>query len=58
MFLALAIVYLLWPIDLAPDLIPFFGWLDDIGFGTIALWYLSRTARNYSELKASDKEKR
>lgn len=27
---ALAIIYLLSPIDLIPDVIPFFGWLDDL----------------------------
>ncbi len=45
--LALAVVYLLWPVDLVPDLIPFLGWLDDLGAGALALWYLSRTAQRY-----------
>lgn len=54
--LALAVVYLIWPVDLAPDLIPFLGWLDDLGFGSLALWYLSRTAGKY--LKNQDLKKK
>lgn len=45
--LVAAIIYLLWPIDLVPDFIPVLGWLDDIGVGSLALWYLSRAAKNY-----------
>ncbi len=45
--LVLAVVYLLWPVDLVPDLIPVLGWLDDLGAGALALWYLSHTAKRY-----------
>lgn len=45
--LALAVAYLLWPIDLMPDFIPVVGWFDDLGLGTVALWYLSHVAKNY-----------
>lgn len=54
--LALAIVYLIWPVDLAPDLIPILGWLDDLGLGALAVWYVSRTAKNYSSLQDSKKD--
>lgn len=26
----IALLYVLWPIDLVPDLIPVIGWLDDV----------------------------
>ncbi len=55
--LVLAALYLLWPVDLAPDLIPFFGWLDDLGFGTIAIWYVSRAAKQYRQLPDSNKKR-
>ncbi len=55
---ALAVLYLIWPVDLAPDLIPFLGWLDDLGFGSLALWYLSRTAGKYIEEQNAKKEKK
>jgi len=45
--LLVAVLYLIWPVDFAPDLIPFLGWLDDLGLGAIAAWYVTRTARTY-----------
>lgn len=48
-FLVFAVIYLVWPIDLVPDLIPFLGWLDDLGFGALAVWYVARTASQYIE---------
>lgn len=50
--LALAVAYLLWPIDLVPDFIPFLGLFDDLGLGTLAIWYLSHVAGN--SLKGKD----
>lgn len=38
--IGLALVYLVWPLDLMPDLAPLIGWLDDIGFVGLATWYL------------------
>jgi uncharacterized membrane protein YkvA (DUF1232 family) len=38
--LVLALLYLLWPIDFFPDIAPFLGWLDDLGFGALAVGYL------------------
>ncbi len=43
----LAILYLIWPIDLIPDLMPIFGWLDDIGFTALAVWYLLTSVNKY-----------
>ena len=34
--------YVVWPIDLIPDAVPFFGWLDDIGVLLAARVALSR----------------
>ena len=47
----LAIVYLVWPIDLIPDFAPILGWLDDIGVTAIAITYLLYTANRYEQKK-------
>jgi uncharacterized membrane protein YkvA (DUF1232 family) len=36
-FLTIAIIYILSPIDIVPDFLPFLGWLDDFAVGAIAL---------------------
>jgi uncharacterized membrane protein YkvA (DUF1232 family) len=44
-FLALALIYTLWPADLIPDFIPVLGWMDDVGILGIAamqLWAARR----------------
>lgn len=38
--LVFALLYLLWPIDLFPDIAPLIGWLDDLGLGALAVGYL------------------
>ncbi len=45
----LSLVYLVFPIDAIPDLIPVVGYLDDLGFIGVATWYLLRTVRRYQE---------
>ena len=42
-----AVAYLLWPIDALPDVVPLVGWLDDLGLGTLAIWYLGRKTSAY-----------
>lgn len=42
----LALLYVLWPADLVPD-IPIIGWLDDAGIVFLAGLYLSRKAKKY-----------
>jgi len=34
----LALVYVVWPFDLVPDVIPVLGWLDDLVIGPLLLW--------------------
>lgn len=46
-----AIVYLIWPIDLIPDFAPIIGWLDDIGITTLAAAYLLYASNRYLEDK-------
>ncbi|MBX3444477.1 MAG: DUF1232 domain-containing protein [Planctomyces sp.] len=47
LFLGLAILYTLWPIDFIPDAIPLLGWLDDglvLWLGLRAAWARRSTA--------------
>jgi len=32
--------YIIWPIDLIPDIIPVIGWVDDVFAGLVALFAL------------------
>lgn len=50
MFLA-AIGYVVWPLDLIPD-VPIFGWFDDIGLFGIASAFLLSAIRPYRTDKA------
>ena len=38
----LAVLYTILPVDLVPDVIPIFGWLDDVGFLTLAFGLIGR----------------
>jgi uncharacterized membrane protein YkvA (DUF1232 family) len=44
---ALAVLYVMVPVDALPDLLPLLGWLDDVGVAALALAYLLRTIRPY-----------
>lgn len=37
---ALAIIYIISPIDIIPDAAPIIGWLDDLGIGVFAVRYI------------------
>jgi len=51
-FVLVTIAYVLWPIDLIPDVAPVVGWLDDLGLATVAMLYLTRVAAKYRETPA------
>lgn len=53
----LAIVYLIWPIDLIPDLAPILGWLDDIGITALAVAYLIHATSAFMEKQKDDRSK-
>ena len=42
-----ALIYFIVPIDTIPDLVPFFGYLDDLGVITALLKYLGSELTNY-----------
>ncbi|MFA6161663.1 MAG: DUF1232 domain-containing protein [Patescibacteria group bacterium] len=47
--IVVAILYLIWPIDLLPDIAPILGWLDDIGITSLAIAYLLHASGQYSK---------
>ena len=38
----LALVYVVWPFDVVPDVIPVLGWLDDLTIGPLLIWAASK----------------
>jgi uncharacterized membrane protein YkvA (DUF1232 family) len=54
----LAVLYLLWPVDLLPDFAPFIGWLDDIGFVGLASWYLIHATNRYLDAREAKRLER
>lgn len=49
--IVVAVLYLIWPIDLIPDFAPIIGWLDDIGITALAIAYLVHASRLYLRQK-------
>ena len=41
-FAILALVYVVWPFDVVPDVIPVLGWLDDLVVGPLLMWLAAR----------------
>ena len=46
---ALTVLYVVFPIDAVPDLVPVWGWLDDLGVVTLAMDFLSWAVAPYDE---------
>lgn len=45
----LALIYVAFPFDLLPDILPVIGWLDDLGMFAFASWYLWRVGAFYGQ---------
>jgi uncharacterized membrane protein YkvA (DUF1232 family) len=53
LFVLAAVVYVICPIDLIPD-VPLVGWLDDLGVASIAAAFLSRVIGRYREMPGQE----
>jgi uncharacterized membrane protein YkvA (DUF1232 family) len=47
----LAVFYIVLPVDLVPDLVPVFGWLDDLGVTAAVITYVAAQAAKHTRLK-------
>lgn len=54
LLIIISIIYLIWPLDLLPDIAPILGWLDDIGFVGFAIWYLRGKVEEWKAKQRSD----
>ena len=45
----LAALYVILPVDAVPEVVPVFGWLDDLGVAALAVAFLLRTVREYED---------
>ena len=51
--LLFAMAYVIWPLDLIPDLLPLITWLDDAGVASAAIAYAAASVQRH----ASEREK-
>jgi len=54
LFVFFTVAYIVWPLDLIPDVAPVVGWLDDVGVATVALAYLARVASRYRSERTAE----
>lgn len=45
----LAVLYVVMPLDAVPDVVPLFGWLDDLGITAAVLTYVATQAARHEE---------
>jgi uncharacterized membrane protein YkvA (DUF1232 family) len=51
----LAVVYAVSPVDAIPDVIPLFGWFDDVGvIAAAAAWYLRKISAYQKPVATAD----
>ncbi|MBI5518088.1 MAG: DUF1232 domain-containing protein [Deltaproteobacteria bacterium] len=51
----LALAYVLFPLDVIPDLAPVVGWLDDLGMTAVAVGFLAQQAARHEALKEAQR---
>jgi len=62
LLMLLAIIYLIMPVDLIPDIAPIIGWIDDAGIMSLTLAWLGRSIHQYElgqpsiSMKSPDKK--
>lgn len=49
-----AVLYLVMPVDLIPDVVPVLGWLDDVGILGAALAFFARDVARFERVQAID----
>lgn len=54
----LALVYVVVPADAIPDVVPFVGWLDDLGVMGLATLWLARVSARYRALPPGEAPQR
>jgi uncharacterized membrane protein YkvA (DUF1232 family) len=52
LFVFAALAYVISPVDFIPDVVPFVGWLDDIGVMSLAVAWMWRIVGRYREVPA------
>jgi uncharacterized membrane protein YkvA (DUF1232 family) len=55
LFVLATVVYVICPVDLIPD-VPVVGWLDDLGFASLAVAWLARVVGKYRDAPRVDVE--
>jgi uncharacterized membrane protein YkvA (DUF1232 family) len=48
LFVLAAVAYVIWPMDLIPD-VPIIGWLDDLGVASLAMGWVWKVVGRYRE---------
>ena len=49
LFIFAAAAYVVCPIDAIPDVIPFVGWLDDLGVAGVAMAFVAKMIASYRD---------